>query len=240
MCTVFIRVPDAADAPIRLLAVRDEDPARAWNPLGAWWPDTLPGVLGVRDVRAGGAWLAADPARSRLAVLLNRADVLRRPDSELVSRGAIVLDSVAGRSPAEEPPAHGFNLVEIDAHGARVITWNGVELTTTPLEPGSHMIAHDGLDDPATPRIARWLDEFRDTGVADGERWWEPWLQLVARSAALDPTDDDAIIRDNRAHGFPTLSLLACTASVSSEGVDLTYGELTEPGHWGGLEFAPA
>ena len=70
MCTVVIRVPTAGGGPVRVLAVRDEDPSRPWRPLGPWWPK-LPQVRGVKDELAGGAWLAADD--TRLAVLLNWA-----------------------------------------------------------------------------------------------------------------------------------------------------------------------
>jgi hypothetical protein len=192
-------------------------------------------VVGVRDARAGGAWLAADPEAGRLAVLLNRADVSTRPESELVSRGGIVLESVAGRSPDAAPPTHGFNLVEVHGPHARVLTWDGEALTATTLEPGTHMIAHDDVDDQGTPRIARWLDEFRDARPGEGARWWMPWLEVLERSTALESTDDQAIIRDNRPLGYPTLSLLACVAAVSSTDVDVHYGELREPGHWGGL-----
>jgi hypothetical protein len=237
MCTVVIRVPASADEPTRVLAIRDEDPERPWNPLGRWWPEPHDGVVGVRDVRAGGAWLAADPEAGRLAVLLNRADESSRPESELVSRGGIVLDSVAGRSPAGEPPTHGFNLVEVEGAHARVLTWDGVALRTVELAPGTHMIAHDDVDDGATPRVARWLDEFRSAAPTGEGRWWMPWVEVLQRSAELDPTDDGAIIRDNRPYGYPTLSLLACVASVSADDVDVHYGELHEPGHWGGLEL---
>jgi hypothetical protein len=238
MCTVVIRVPESPDDATRLLAIRDEDPERPWNPLGPWWPEAHDGVVGVRDVRAGGAWLAADPGSRRLAVLLNRADDSSRPESELVSRGGIVLDAVAGRSPAGEPPTHGFNLVEVDAFGARVLTWDGENLRTTELAPGTHMIAHDDVDDAGTPRIARWLGDFRAAQPTADRAWWMPWVEVLRRSAELEPTDDRAIIRDNRPHGYPTLSLLACVASVSADGVDVHYGELAEPGHWGGLHLA--
>ena len=237
MCTVVIRVPASPAEPTRVLAIRDEDPGRPWNPLGRWWPEPHDGVVGVRDARAGGAWLAADPGAGRLAVLLNRADESTRPESELVSRGGIVLDSVAGRSPAGKPPTHGFNLVEVDGPHARVLTWDGVTLRTVDLEPGTHMIAHDDVDDPGTPRIARWLGDFRAVEPAAEGRWWMPWVEVLERSAALPPTDDDAIIRDNRPYGYPTLSLLACVAEVSEHDVDVHYGELREPGHWGGLEL---
>ncbi|MDY0909185.1 NRDE family protein [Microbacterium sp. CFBP9034] len=237
MCTVVIRVPASADEPTRLLAVRDEDPARPWNPLGRWWPEPHDGVVGVRDVRAGGAWLAADPEAHRLAVLLNRADVSTRPESELVSRGGIVLDSVDGRSPAAEPRTHGFNLVEIDRGAARVLMWDGATLRAEDLAPGTHMIAHDDVDDPGTPRISRWIDEFRDASLPSSGRWWGPWVDVLERSTELESTDDRAIIRDNRPYGYPTLSLLACVASVSRDGVEVSYGELREPGHWGGLDL---
>ncbi|WP_127472652.1 NRDE family protein [Microbacterium sulfonylureivorans] len=238
MCTVVIRIPESADEPARVLAIRDEDPDRPWNPLGRWWPEAHDGVVGVRDVRAGGAWLAADPETRRLSVLLNRADVSTTPESELVSRGGIVLESVAGRSPTAQPRTHGFNLVEVDASSARVLTWDGDALRAVDLTPGTHMIAHDDVDDPATPRIARWLEEFRDAPPAEGERWWEPWVDVLERSTELGSTDDRAIIRDNRPYGYPTLSLLACVASVSAEGVEVAYGELHEPGRWGGLDLS--
>jgi uncharacterized protein with NRDE domain len=238
MCTVIIRVPETADESTRILAVRDEDPGRPWNPLGRWWPEAHDGVVGVRDVRAGGAWLAADPSARRLAVLLNRADVSSRPESELVSRGGIVLDAVAGGLPESEPATHGFNLVVADPTGAQVLIWDGARLRREYLAPGTHMIAHDDVDDSATPRIVRWLDEFRATEPSSGERWWQPWMEVLERSTALESTDDRAIIRDNRPLGYPTLSLLACVASISADGIDVRYGELNEPGHWGGLDLS--
>ncbi|KQZ82242.1 hypothetical protein ASD56_15335 [Microbacterium sp. Root166] len=238
MCTVIIRVPETPGEPTRVLAVRDEDPGRPWNPLGRWWPEAHDGVVGVRDVRAGGAWLAADPSARRLAVLLNRADVSSRPESELVSRGGIVLDAVAGRLPEAEPATHGFNLVTVDPAGAQVLTWDGALLRTEELAPGTHMIAHDDVDDPATPRIVRWLDEFRAAEPAPDHLWWTPWIEVLERSTTLESTDDRAIIRDNRPLGYPTLSLLACVASISADGIDVRYGELNEPGHWGGLDLS--
>lgn len=238
MCTVIIRIPTSDTEPVRLLAIRDEDPARAWLPLGPSWPDTHPGVVGVRDQRAGGAWLAADPAQGRLAVLLNRADKSARPESELVSRGGIPLASVSGRSPSGQPPTHGFNLIEIDGAAARAATWDGEALRWTQLEPGTHMMAHDDVDDPRTARIARWLPEFRAAST-DGDAWWQPWLQIIGRSSELPHDDDRTIIRDNRAFGYPTLSLLVCAAAVSPGSVDLHYAELPAPGEWGALDLAP-
>ena len=168
MCTVIIDVPTGPGTPVRLLAIRDEDPTRPWNPLGHWWPQH-PSILGVQDIRAGGAWLAADADTHRLAVLLNRAGGDDLPDSAVVSRGTLPLDSVLGTSPSEHPAMRGFNLLEVDATSARVISWDGERRRETQIEAGIHMIAHDDVDDPATARISMGLyntteelDEFAD------------------------------------------------------------------------------
>ena len=206
MCTVIVHVPHDDGAPVRLLAVRDEDPQRTWDPLGAWWPE-LPGVKGVRDRRAGGAWLAVDAEAGRVAVILNRADVLvADPTGQAeppVSRGRIVLDAVAGRTPDSPPHAQGFNLVD----------------------------AHDDVDDEATARIAAWRDAFTAPDSAHA-RWWEPWLDTLERTSAVGSTDDRAIVRDNRPFGYPTLSLLVCAVSLGPDGVEARYAEFDEPGRW--------
>lgn len=223
-------VTDAGEA--RLLAVRDEDPQREWDALGPWWPELYPGVLGIRDRRAGGAWLAAHPAERRLAVLLNRTDLLDAPAELVHSRGGLVLESVAGRRPSDLPHTHGFNLLQIAPEGSRVLSWDGVDLRETPVTPGVHMIAHDDLDDPGTARIAEWLPRFRAQRPDPRSRdWWTGWLDLLTESAELSADDDRAIIRDNRTHGFPTLSLLYCLAAVTAEGIDLRDITLDRPGH---------
>jgi uncharacterized protein with NRDE domain len=235
VCTVILRV-GAPDEAVRLLAVRDEDPARAWQPLGAWWPDR-PGVVGVRDVRAGGAWLAADPAAGRLGVLLNRASPPVPTGVAPVSRGGIVLDAVAGRAPHPTAAVLGFNLVDVSRDGVRVVTWDGRSLRESEVPPGVHMIAHDDLDDPRTERIAAWHDAF--AAAAEEADWERAWLEVLARSSRLGPDDDRAIIRDNRVHGYPTQSLLLCTASIGPASVDVRYGELARPGMWDQVALVP-
>jgi hypothetical protein len=232
---VIVHVPSSPSSPTRLIAVRDEDPTRPWNPLGQWWPEH-PGVVGVQDIRAGGAWLAADPETRRLAVLLNRADTVDLPEGGVVSRGALALESVAGRSPAEHPPMHGFNLLEVTPGSTRVVSWDGAARRETEVGPGTHMIAHDEVDDPATARISHWLEQFRLAEPTGGDDWYRAWLQVLERSAELAPTDDRAIIRDNTVHGYPTLSLLVCVASVGPDGVDVRYADLPEPGVWSPLD----
>lgn len=227
VCTVVIDVPAAPGDPVRLLAVRDEDRDRPWRGLGPWWPDR-PGVLGVRDDRAGGAWLTVDPDRRRLAVLLNREDLSSRTDDEVVSRGAIALDALGGGIP-DHPPTRGFNLVEVDATGARLVEWDGLAVRRTPLSPGTHMVAHHAVDDAGTPRIARWLEEFRRAGLAADSAWWEPWMRVVEQSTH-DPAS--AILRHDAHDGLVLESLLVCAASIGPDGVEMREARLAEPGHW--------
>ncbi|PFG29320.1 NRDE family protein [Paramicrobacterium agarici] len=241
MCTVIVAVPESAEGVVRMLAVRDEDPQRPWQPLGAWWPEAYPGVVGVRDVRAGGAWLGADPVRGRLAVMLNRPDTLNAAPGELESRGGLVLESVSGRPP-RDPRTAGFNLVDVAGATVTVTTWDGDSVGIEELVPGVHMIEHHDVDDPGSARISQWLPEFREAAPAGGglhDEWWRDWATILERSSHLSPEDDAAIIRDNRAHGYPTLSLLACVASVSTEAADVRFAPLKSPGEWNALTFVP-
>ena len=245
MCTVIVEVPEKPSDATRLLAVRDEDPARPWDPPGAWWADR-PGVIGVRDRRAGGAWLAAAASSGSLAVILNRAEDtpsgLPAPSNGLLSRGTVVLEEVAGNSPIDPPGTANFNLVSAHGSSVTVTSWDGASLLREPLEPGVHMIAHHGVNDPCSARIETWLPQFRALTGA-GDDWSERWVDLLTRTAALPASDDRAIIRDNRSHGYPTMSLLACVAEIRTgdQGrggrVRLETAVLREAAVWGEPHF---
>lgn len=240
MCTVIITVPARGGDPVRLLAIRDEDPERSWDRLGRSWPDLYPGVVGIRDARAGGAWLAADPTQRRLSVLLNRLDLSDRPDTQVHTRGTIALESVAGHPPAGEPATRGFNLVEVTAAGARVISWDGIALRALELAPGTHMVAHDDVDDLDTARIAAWLPQFRDAGDAQLDPdapWWDRWVSIVAQSAHLPGDDERAIIRRQSFEGVPSYSLLVCVASVGADALVVHDAPLETPGTWSPLDL---
>lgn len=227
MCTVVIRVPDPTSGdPVRILAIRDEDPTRPWRPLGRWWPEH-PEVTGIQDVLAGGAWLAA--TSGRLAVLLNRAG--GNTVAPVASRGALVLGAVTGAPLPTPLTTLGFNLVEASATGVSVTSWEEGTPRITSLAPGTHMLAHDDVDDVTTARVVAWRDSFA-AAATHADPWWDGWLRVLARSADVSPTDDAAIIRDNRPHGYPTLSLLVCAATIDSTGTTLDMAALDEPGRW--------
>ena len=173
MCTVIVRVPDDPRHPTRVLAVRDEDPEREWNPLGDWWPEAHPGVIGVRDVRAGGAWLAAAPDRGLLAVLLNRAEGHDLPESAVVSRGALPLAAVEGEAVPAAPRTRGFNLLTVGAAASVVTRWDGTAVHETVLGPGTHMVAHDDVDDSRGRSRALSLRQHRGSTALGHGIWFE-------------------------------------------------------------------
>lgn len=153
----------------------------------------------------------------------------------------LVLDDIEGSAISEPPRTAGFNLLSASSGGVSVTSWDGQSLTQQRLAPGMHMIAHHDVDDARTARIETWLPEFEK--LADsGERWREQWVELLAITAALPITDDRAIIRDNHVHGYPTASLLVCTAEMpvrSGEGahVSLESAALAGPAVWNSPEF---
>lgn len=230
MCTVIIHVPESPEDPLRLLAVRDEDPSRPFRRVGPWWPDA-PGVLGVQDLLAGGAWLAVNPHERLLSVMVNREGA--PAVSPITSRGRLVLSSLAGEPLPQQPSTMGFNLLEIRDGAAHVTSWDGSGLIRQQLVPGIHMLAHDELDDTTTPRIAAWLPAFSQA-EHNGEGWWTKWLAVLNHTTYLPPTDDRAIIRDNRPYGAPTLSLMVCLATVGPYDLELRDAVLPSPGQWTG------
>jgi len=109
------------------------------------------------------------------------------------------------------------------------VEWDGLLSRRTRLAPGTHMVAHHAVDDPGTPRIARWLGEFRRAGIATGDEWWMPWLSVVQHST-VDPTA--SVLRRDAHDGLVLESLLICAASIGPEGVDVREATVIHPGQW--------
>ncbi len=95
MCTLIIGRDVLAPRSVLLAANRDEDPTRSSDPPGVLHES--PRLVGGRDRRAGGTWLAVREGRAAVAIL-NRRDRSGEPappSPERRSRGILALE-VAG------------------------------------------------------------------------------------------------------------------------------------------------
>jgi hypothetical protein len=188
--------------------------------------------------------------------VLNRAEPVPTDDGTWTTRGVLPLDAVTGTVPGADgqlPTTRAFNLVRATAEGAAVDTWDGTEVRTTVLGPGVHMVTHGAPDDPAAPRIGRWLDAFRgvpapagppvlgpfdelraaDAGTDPGDGW-SGWFGVLAASTALPADDPDAILRDAVEPDGHVATLSVVAAAVGRDRTVLQHARLERPGRLDG------
>lgn len=211
MCTLIVRT----GRELTLMGVRDEFADRPWEGPGEHWPD-YPGVIGGRDLKAGGTWLAVNPAARRAAALLNGHG---KPADETtkVSRGDLALRAAyTGEGPGAGLSRYDpFHLVLADLGQVRMWSWNGERLTTSPLPAGTSMVVNSGLD-PESERVAAYLPRFRAA---------EDWSEFTAEP----PSDDRGalIIRHEMPDGRVFASLSVMRVSIAPEGVTYDFTDLT-------------
>jgi len=188
MCLILVvwRVHPAY--PCIVAANRDEFHARPAAP-AHWWRDK-PHILGGRDLRAGGTWLALS-RRGRFAALTNFRGG-RAGGTEAPSRGALVTDLLEADRPVHDELAHlaqvgsrynAFNLIFSD--GERLGVYESERDAGRELRPGVYGLSNHLLDTPwpkvqkaksrltaalaDLPRTARILDLLRDDQIAADE-----------------------------------------------------------------------
>lgn len=117
MCLIVLAVGQHVEYPLILAANRDEFHARPTEE-AHWWPDRQ-GILGGRDLQAGGTWLAVSQ-QGRLATVTNYRDA-KPPAPGLRSRGHLVTGFLESRSSPDdyldridEDAYAGFNLIVAD------------------------------------------------------------------------------------------------------------------------------
>ena len=143
---------------------RDEFHDRPTAPLG-WWTDA-PGILGGRDLRAGGTWLGL--ARTgRFGLVTNFRDADATAPAEAPSRGQLVPGFLRDGAPAsrylaelQAVAAHyaGFNLLLGDATGLHYFSNVGSEAPRA-LAPGIYGLSNHRLDEP-WPKLVRTRARF--------------------------------------------------------------------------------
>ncbi|MGW4474739.1 NRDE family protein [Nonomuraea sp. NPDC004354] len=201
MCTVIVRTGE----PLSLLGVRDEFADRPWEGPGEYWPE-YPGVVGGRDLKAGGTWLAALPARARVAAVLNGYG-LPADERTKISRGELPLRAVvAGGMPEAELPRYDpFHLVVADRSRARVWSWDGERLRTADLPEGTSVIVNSGrADDPKAVELLPLFDAAAD------------WHDLVGAATVRHE------LPDGRVHASLSATLITIGARLDYDFSDLS------------------
>ena len=158
-------------APLLLAANRDEDPARPSD-----GPRVLrgsPHVVGGRDARAGGTWLAIRERRAIVAILNRRppAGPSPPPARPVPSRGLLALDvAAAGDGDPRVLAAAASLLLAADAYAPCSLVIAGPEaafvvhhrggrdVRSIEITAGWHVITHEDLDDRGEPRTRRLLE----------------------------------------------------------------------------------
>ncbi|GAA2907099.1 NRDE family protein [Nonomuraea rubra] len=212
MCTLIVRT----GRRLSLMGVRDELTDRPWEGPGEHWPE-YPGVIGGRDLKAGGTWLAVSPADRRAAALLNGRG--RAADERTrVSRGDLALRAAyTGELPAEADlhDYDPFHLVLAGLSRVRLLSWDGERAAGSELPQGTSMVVNTGLD-PASERVVAYLPRFRDS---------ERWDELIQAEPSSDP--GALIVRHELPDGRIFASLSVMAVEIGREGVTYDFTDLT-------------
>jgi uncharacterized protein with NRDE domain len=162
MCLVLIAFDCHPQYSLIVAANRDEFYDRPTAP-AAFWADDAP-VLGGRDLKAGGTWLAVD-RRGRLAAVTNYRQG-QREEAAPRSRGHLVSDFLRGKAPLAEylDRVHreaglysGFNLLVGEPGGLSY--YSNREGSIRSLEPGIYGLSNHLLDTP-WPKVAATKSTF--------------------------------------------------------------------------------
>jgi uncharacterized protein with NRDE domain len=254
MCTAVLSIQPGL--PGLLAGVRDELTARAWEPPGRHWP-AFPGLIGGRDLQAGGTWLAVSPQERRAACVLNGIGQTAPPETRR-SRGELPLRAAAGLALDRSALADldPFRLLTSSADAAVLQSWDGRALTEQELGPGLHFIVNSGLACDLTgahrsgarqagaeppngrahelARIQHFAPLFAEArrpephSGQDSRQAWDAWLPLV-NGDGIGPYDERALIvrRD-----LPDGRIWGTTSIslISLDAADVRYDFTASPG----------
>jgi uncharacterized protein with NRDE domain len=198
MCTLAIYLRVFPEFPVIVAANRDEYLARpAVAPTTLW---EKPLIIGGKDLRAGGTWLAINEF-GMIAGLLNRRSDLPN-DLNRRSRGLLCLDALKHQNveealrfvAAQDPENYNpFNLLLASREQAAVAHNRMGRIDTTILAAGTHLLTNLDVDDFECPRISRSFTRFSDLAAqpelaAEPSRMRQRLAELLANhSTQLDP-----------------------------------------------------
>jgi uncharacterized protein with NRDE domain len=227
LCTLVICRRPGHAWPLLIAANRDEMSGRPSAPPGRHWPDQ-PEILGGLDRLAGGSWLSMSDT-GVVAAILNRKNTLG-PMPGKRSRGELVLDAcnhLDARTSAQALAAlngdafRPFNMIVADTKEAFWIRHAGDQpIRVLPVPEGVSMIESSELNDPTSPRVARFAQPFAADLPDPAKGDWSGWQLLLATPAPAgrDPSEGLCIRRPD-GYGTVSSSLLAIPADPGAKPV---------------------
>jgi hypothetical protein len=255
MCTAILGL--SPDGNLLLAGIRDEFLQRAWLPPAHLWPD-YPALIGGRDQRAGGTWLAVDPTIPRVACVLNgrghpAPPGIRESRGELPLRAAARVpiaptDSASASRPPDPFDPVGlavfdpFLLVVATRGRADVLNWDGARFTRRTLDPGLHLLVNSGLAGDLRPDAGEHETErirhfqarlaavpFPQPKPGDTvETAWASWLPLLNGDELSTDDPRALIVRRNFGDGRIWGTTSISLVAFSPEG--LRYDFTAHPG----------
>lgn len=224
-------------------AVRDEFVDRPWEAPAPHWDGPWSGLVGGKDLTAGGTWLAVDPATRAVGALLNgfRRDAPPPTEGPRPTRGTLALRILAGDGlPPVLDRYDRFHLLLARVDGARLWSWDGDALVDRVIEPGTHIVVNAGLDtydDPLVPHFEPLLAALPDPGEGlDGS--WAAWQHLL-RGDGLPPDDERALLVrkeiEGRTYGSTSASLMA----IGPDGVRYEFTPHPQQPAWERVPLGP-
>lgn len=154
MCLIAFDHRPGEAMPLRLVANRDEFHARPSAALAPW--DDAPGIVGGRDLEAGGTWLAVH-RRGRFAAVTNVRDPGLGVPRGAPSRGALVRKALqcpdlpawlARLADGKARDYAGFNLLAGDGRRLWHLHRGRDRVVLTRVSAGLHGLSNADLDTP--------------------------------------------------------------------------------------------
>lgn len=229
VCTVLLRFDPAGRWPVLLGAIRDEFVERPWDPPGCHWEGPYASLIGGRDQRAGGTWLAVDPVARSVAALLNAGRREELPDGVArPTRGTLALRILTSEGLPDDVSSYDrFHLLRVTLDVAELWSWDGEDLTHSILKARDHIVVNVGLDtneDPLVPHFAPLLANTLSDLAA--------WRELLAGDG-LDPGDERALVVRKEIEGHPYGTTSGTLIALSRAEVRYEFtGTPSEPSSW--------
>jgi uncharacterized protein with NRDE domain len=194
MCLLVVAWRRHARHRLVAAANRDEFHARASAPLGPW--NDPAGMIGGRDLLAGGAWFAVD-TRRRFGIVTNFREFGRRRRSAPSRGGLIPAFLAADLAPGDflrqietdAPGYAGFNLLLGDGDSLWYAS-NRADQFARELPPGIYGLSNEFLDTPWPKLVrvrARFTSLLDDPLSADAGRLEDGLFEMLADREPAPP-----------------------------------------------------